>query len=169
MRIRRVRVNRDVRPVIREQSIGLEPVGDELLHLPFRDGGLRARPLPDNARRPLARIASTRTPSLEGGSRVGLRSSAHSKNWTMSADVTTSTPHARTSSIVPASTMDTYGTAQSAEYCMATRLLPASSPARSLLSVRSSPSTRSCPGSESKRSDSIRWTSFRASPSAGMK
>ena len=44
-----------------------------------------------------------------------------------SPDETTSTPAARTSSIVPPSTRDTYGMAQLGEYSMATRRKPCSS------------------------------------------
>ena len=38
--------------------------------------------------------------------------------------LTTSSPRLRTSSIVPASTIDTYGMAQFGEYCIATRRRP---------------------------------------------
>ena len=80
-----------------------------------------------------------------------------------------SLPMPRSSSTVPASTMETYMMALRGEYCMAIFVAPAS--------MASSLCSSSCqdeysffsPGSESSLPDSMRCTSLRGSPVAGTK
>ena len=108
MRIGAVRVGGDDRRMMGDQSVLGEPVEDEAL-----DVALAARSPGAAARADLGerRVDDARTTRA---ARVWLAycSALHtaSKRCTRSAEVHTSTPAARTSSTVPASTRETYGT-----------------------------------------------------------
>jgi hypothetical protein len=92
-----------------------------------------------------------------------------SKWLTRSAEVTISLPRERRSSMVPASTSETYMMALRGEYCMAIFVCAGEDGFELDSSSCQEEYSVFVPGRVSSLPDSMRWTSFFGSPVAGMK